>query len=220
MKIDEVSTEDVERVLSQNVSLAHCIGPRLKKSDEYRTKKLNEGETRLWFLFPTAGEAIRIKIFQILQWTMTTRKREFGENPASLNSIDVTTFQDSRKLRPIQSFRGTHYNDVAEFVAELRAAGGIAAAAFEFMILTASRPNEALGARYDEFDFDDKIWTVPKIRLKPGAERHVVPLSERAVEIVNTQIRLGDFVFPQRMQDKPITKSRVVRSNPKAERSA
>jgi integrase len=67
----------------------------------------------------------------------------------------------------------------------------------EFAILTAARSGEVLGARWDEIDFQNKVWTVPPERMKGGRE-HRVPLSDRAMSIINQfhQARMSEFVFP------------------------
>ena len=57
---------------------------------------------------------------------------------------------------------------------------GVAARALEFAILTAARSGEVLGARWEEIDFQTRVWTVPPERMKGGRE-HRVPLSERAL---------------------------------------
>jgi integrase len=69
----------------------------------------------------------------------------------------------------------------------------------EFLIMTAARTGEVIGAQWSEFDLAAKVWTVPASRMKGGRE-HRVPLSNRAVEIVqHTQSRCeNDFVFPGR----------------------
>ena len=77
------------------------------------------------------------------------------------------------------------YAEVAEFVARLRSSGGMAALALEFLILTATRTNETLGARWDEVSLETATWTVPKERMKTG-EEFSVPLSERALDILRT----------------------------------
>jgi integrase len=68
----------------------------------------------------------------------------------------------------------------------------------EFLILTATRTNETLGARWSEVDLEKAVWTIPGERMKSG-RAHAVPLSERAVEII-TRLKAahsgrGDFVF-------------------------
>jgi integrase len=81
----------------------------------------------------------------------------------------------------------------------LRERESIGAAALEFLILTASRTNEALGAQWSEIDLAEKLWTVPAQRMK-GARPHRVPLWARAVEIIEglAKNKVGAFVFPGR----------------------
>jgi len=72
----------------------------------------------------------------------------------------------------------------------------MAALALEFVILTATRTSEVLGAKWDEVDLDQAIWTIPAARMKAGKE-HRVPLSPRAVEILEAVKPLGkDRLFP------------------------
>ena len=73
------------------------------------------------------------------------------------------------------------------------------ARALEFLILTAARTGEVIGAKWSEFELKAKVWTVPADRMKAGVE-HRVPLSDRAVEILagikGDQSPVTDKVFP------------------------
>ena len=77
----------------------------------------------------------------------------------------------------------------------------MAARALEFTILTVSRSSEALGAKWSEIDLKEKLWTVPRERMKDG-RAHTVPLSDRAVELLASlqEVRSGEFVFPGEKQ--------------------
>lgn len=88
----------------------------------------------------------------------------------------------------------------------LRLQEGIAARALEFLILTAARTGETIGARWGEFDLKAGIWTIPASRMKAGVE-HRVPLSTRALEIIQAlrEINQSDYVFPGQKEDKPLT---------------
>ena len=72
----------------------------------------------------------------------------------------------------------------------------MAALALEFVILTATRTSEVLGATWGEVDLDKAVWTIPAARMKAGKE-HRVPLSPRAVEILESVRPLGKgCLFP------------------------
>jgi integrase len=98
------------------------------------------------------------------------------------------------------------YAHLPGFIVDLQAREGTAARALEFAILTAARTGEVLGARWQEFDLDRGIWTVPANRMKAGRE-HRVPLSGRALEILRatTEIHNSDFVFGGQRPGKPLS---------------
>lgn len=76
------------------------------------------------------------------------------------------------------------YDETAGFANALALQVGVAARALEFTIATAARTGETIGAKWSEIDMAAKLWTVPAERMKAGRE-HRVPLSPRAVEILN-----------------------------------
>ena len=108
--------------------------------------------------------------------------------------------------KPAKLARGHHkamiYADTPAFVQRLRAMNSTAALAFEFLILTATRSGETLGARWEEIDFVNAVFTVPPGRMKTN-EAFSVPLIDRAIEILRTfEAARGDnpHVFPGRPQ--------------------
>ena len=78
--------------------------------------------------------------------------------------------------------------EIAAFMAELRQQEGVAARALEFAILTAARTGEVIGARWDEINLAERLWTVPAERMKAGKE-HRVPLSDAALAILEADGR-------------------------------
>lgn len=91
--------------------------------------------------------------------------------------------------------------ELAEFLHKLDAYDGEPATknALQLLVLTALRPGELRGARWEEIDLEAARWRVPAERMKMKAE-HVVPLSRQAVALL-TSIRPADdvpagLVFP------------------------
>jgi integrase len=74
------------------------------------------------------------------------------------------------------------YHDAPALLAWLRAKDAISARALEWTILCAARTGETLFATAAEIDFEAKVWTIPKERMKARKE-HRVPLCDRALEI-------------------------------------
>src|SRR5262249_31856005 len=128
-----------------------------------------------------------------------------GENPARWRGhLDQLLPKRQRLTRG--HYAAMPYTDVPAFMNDLQARQATAALALEFTILTAARSGEGLGARWEEFDLDRAVWTVPATRMKGGRE-HRVPLSERALEIVKAihEYRNGDYVFPGQKAGKPLS---------------
>ena len=71
---------------------------------------------------------------------------------------------------------------------------GVHSKALEFLILTAARSGEVLGARWSEIDLDKQLWVIPADRMKEKRE-HRVPLIDRAISILKELPREGHFVF-------------------------
>jgi integrase len=79
------------------------------------------------------------------------------------------------------------YTQMADFMIALRSRQATTALALEFQILTATRPGEAQGAQWAEINLSEFVWTIPAHRHKTGKKNgkpHVVPLSPRAVELL------------------------------------
>jgi integrase len=100
---------------------------------------------------------------------------------------------------PAHSNKRLPYSEVPAFLRALRKAGADAAKdALEWLILTATRTNETLGARLSEVSAETATWTIPPERTATKRQ-HVMPLSARALEILATRKRQhsgkGDFMF-------------------------
>jgi integrase len=88
------------------------------------------------------------------------------------------------------------YADLPAFMMQLRQLDDIGPRALEFLILTAARKGEVMGATWDEIDFDTATWIIPAERMK-GHREHRVPLASAAIELLQKLPRKpGDpFVF-------------------------
>jgi integrase len=158
----------------------------------------------LWSKVPETAFRLRGRIEKVLD-AAKAKGHRMGENPARWRGHLDHLLPKRQKLT-----RGHHkalpYEEVPAFVARLRRTGSVSALCLEFVILTAARSGEAMGARWDEFDLERGIWTVPKGRMKAGRE-HRVPLSNRAKEILArmNEIRNSDLVFPGQKRDRPLS---------------
>ena len=177
---------------------------RPKPVDAITTEDVLDCLKPLWQTKAETAARLRGRIERVLDAAKAKGYRT-GENPARWRGHLDSVLPKRQKLT-----RGHHaampFNEVPDFLARLRDMDGIAARALEFLILTATRTGEVIGARWDEINFLEKVWTVPAARMKAGRE-HRVPLTQRAVEIVLTmaEVRTGDFVFPGFRHDRSLS---------------
>lgn len=155
----------------------------------------------IWTTKPETARRLKQRIRVVLDWAKASGYRN-GDNP-----VDGVT-----KVLPKVRQAATHhaalpYAQVPAFLKTLREvdASESTKLAFEFLVLTASRTSEVLGARWEEMDRDAKTWTIPAERIKAGRE-HRVPLSPRCLELLDRANAIADggpYVFPGRSPKAP-----------------
>lgn len=182
----------------------YCKALRKKPIDQIETADVLTTLKPLWQSKQETASRLRGRIERVLDAAKAQGFRS-GENPARWRGHLDKLLPRRQKLQ-----RGHHaampYGDVPAFAARLQAAEAMAARALEFLILTAARSGEVLGATWDEIDIDAALWIVPAVRMKAGKE-HRVPLSDRAVEIITAlnETRVSNYVFPGAKKEMPLS---------------
>jgi integrase len=125
----------------------------------------------------------RSRIESVLDWSVARGHRAAGVNPAKWTGVLDQVLPPPRKVAPVVHHKALDYDALPAFMAELRQREGTTARALEFLILTAARTNEVLGARWSEIDLDSARWAIPAERMK-GRRPHTVPLSPAAVDLL------------------------------------
>jgi integrase len=164
----------------------------------------------IWTTRTETASRVRGRIESILDWARVHGYRE-GENPARWKGNLEKLLPKKNKVRPVEHHAALEHSQIGAFVAELRQQDGIAARALEFVILTACRVGEVIGARWSEIDLNEKVWTIPAERMK-AAQPHRVPLSEDALAIVDKMAALrrgDDYLFPGIIAGRPISASAI-----------
>jgi integrase len=171
--------------------------------DQIGTPEVLRALAPIWFPKPETARRVRQRIATVLDYAKAAGYRS-GGNPV----------EGIAKALPRQPDRRDHhaampYTEVAGFVRRLQAeeGGSGVSLALEFLILTAARTGEVLGAKWSEVDLDQGTWTVPDNRMKAGRE-HRVPLTSRAIAVLRAAQALGrksEFVFPGRTSERPMS---------------
>lgn len=150
----------------------------------------------IWTTKPETASRVRGRIEAVLDWAAARSFRD-GENPARWKGRLDKLLPARSKVRVVEHHAALPFQDAGAFMHDLRARPGIAARALEFLILTAARTGEVIGAQWPEIDLRARVWTVPAGRMKGGRE-HRVPLSVAVTAILErmARVRESDFVFP------------------------
>ncbi len=158
----------------------------------------------IWETKPETASRVRQRIEAILDYAKAQSWRS-GDNPAALKGNLNYLLPSRAKVARVEHHAALPWQDVPAFMGELAAAKGIAALALRFLILTAARTGEVIGATWGEIDMTAKTWTIPAERMKARTE-HRVPLSDGAMAIL-------EAVKPfKRGDDKPVFPSPSVGS--------
>jgi integrase len=159
----------------------------------------------IWSTKPETASRVRGRIESVI--SAAKARGEFkGENPATWKGHLDKLLPKTSKVRKVENHAALPYADLPAFMKDLRQREGIAAAAMEFLILTAARTGEVLGAIWDEFDLRKSVWTLPGERMKNGKE-HRVPLSAPAVAVLErmSKITNGEYIFFGQTSGRPLS---------------
>jgi len=149
----------------------------------------------IWTTKAETARKTRQRISAIMKWAIAQGYRQ--DNPAG----DAVLAALPKQTVSRKHFRALPHSEVSAAVVTVRASGlyPTVRLAFEFLVLTAVRSAEALGARWSEVNHETRTWVVPAERTKTGRE-HRVPLSGSALEVLAVARRYSDgstLVFPR-----------------------
>jgi len=139
----------------------------------------------IWSTKPETASRVRGRLEVILDAARVRGQRE-GENPARWRGHLDKLLTARSKVRAVAHHKALPFPEIAEFMVRLKAAPGGATEALQFVILTATRTSEVLGAKWSEIDLERALWTVPAARMKAGRELRV-PLSDAALALLKAR---------------------------------
>jgi integrase len=150
----------------------------------------------IWVAKTETASRVRARIETILDWARVCGHRD-GENPARWRGHLDHLLPARGDVRSVTHHAAMPYVEIPAFMSELSAQTAPPMQALKFLILTAARTGEVLGATWDEIDLASKIWTIPASRMKAGRE-HRVPLSPAAIGVLERMagVRENELVFP------------------------
>jgi integrase len=150
--------------------------------------------TPVWQEKPETARRIRMRLEKVLDAAKVKGLRS-GDNPARWKGHLDHLLPRHGKLSK-SHHAAMPFPDVPAFLAELSGRTSTASLALAFLILTATRTSETLGAQWREIDLDHRLWTIPGERMK-SRRLHRIPLSDAALDILRKTRGLNEtWVFP------------------------
>jgi len=158
----------------------------------------------IWLKTPEKAAKARMRLEAVLDYAKSKGWRE-GENPARWKGHLSNILPPRKKLS-----KGHHpampYQDVPAFIQRLTEQQGIAASGLLFIILTCCRSGEVRQAKWEQFDWDNRLWTLPASATKTKVE-HRVPLTDAMIELLEPlrDQQFSEYVFPGQKPHKPLS---------------
>lgn len=174
--VDQITTEDVLR----------CLSP-------------------IWTTRTETAKRLQGRVEAILDFAAARKWRE-PLNPARWRGhLDKLLPRPSRVRAPVHR-PAMPYQEVPLFLAEIQLLPSVSSLALQFLILTATRSGEVLGARWAEVDLEAGVWSIPAARMK-AKRPHNVPLTKAALALLESvpQVEGCPYVFPGAREGKPLS---------------
>jgi integrase len=162
----------------------------------------------IWLTKNETASRVRGRIESVLDWA-TAHGMRSGENPARFRGhLEHLLARSTPEQREEKHHLAMPHDKIPDFFVDLAKQDGMSRWALEFLILTACRTSEVLGAQWQEVSSDGTLWVISKDRMKAGKE-HRVPLVPRALQILE-QVKpykkgAGVYIFPSGSKDKPLS---------------
>lgn len=171
--------------------------------DKVDAKAIKDTLAPIWETKAETARRVKQRISRTLSGAIADGLRD-GPNPA----LDATANLPARRAGP-KHFAAMPYKQAPAFFQSLPQSDMTPAArlAFQFLMVTAARTNEVLGAKWPEIDESKALWNVPGERMK-GGEPHTVPLAPVALAILSEARKISDggpYIFPGPKLWKPFS---------------
>ncbi|CAM5204149.1 tyrosine-type recombinase/integrase [Alishewanella longhuensis] len=164
--------------------------------DQIDTAQIAEMLGPIWLTKRETATRVRIHVYKVFDLYQAEKGITSG-NPADLQLIKrILPTPSKRAMNDLKTKHqpAMELPDHPRFMALLSGEDSLSAKLLMFGILTIARPGEARHARWDQFDFERKTWTIKAAEMKSGKD-HIVPLSDAALAIIESMPKLGAYTF-------------------------
>jgi integrase len=156
----------------------------------------------IWTKKHETARRVQQRVNTIVNWAVAKGYREHGL------ALEALAKGLPSNVVKVKHHKAMGRDEAPTFYAHLAGKNSTGALALRFIILTAARTGEALGATWAEIDMEAAVWTVPAERMKAKNE-HRVPLTLEALAILKEakarQIGGSDYVFQGTRKGRPLS---------------
>ena len=157
--------------------------------------------TPMWHTKGETSRRVLQRLTTVMDWAVVKGFRE--DNPCYRLSLMLGKHQQVKKPH-----RSIPYAELPKALAAVQCGKSAVEVkmAFTYLVLTAGRTGEVLGARWAEIDWEKKLWTIPADRMK-NSRPHTVPLSRQSIAVMELARELQgykgikdkwEYIFPSR----------------------
>ncbi len=177
-------------------SLTNYVYPIIGKvaANKIETSDVLKVLEPIWATKNPTATRVRGRIEKVLDWAKA-RGLSDGENPARWAGHLEHLLAKPKSVHQEEHHAALDFNRIPELMRQLRSKSSISAKALELTILTAVRTTESIGSNWDEIDLSQGAWNIDKVRVKTDRD-YRVPLSDRAVEIIQSLDKETTHLFP------------------------
>ena len=137
--------------------------------------------TPIWQEIPETARQVRNRICAVLDYSHAKGWRS-TEAPSGNSSLKAGRGLP-RQIKKTQNRKAMPYVAIPAFLTALRRRPSFGRFALDLLILTGTRSQEVRLATWEEFDLEERLWTIPAEHMK-RSKAHVIPLSEAAMGVL------------------------------------
>ena len=165
-----------------------------KKLSEIKKADILEVLEPLWSTKTETASRVRGRLENIFSYAVADGLMDF--NPALWRGNLDRDLPPASKVQPVKHQEAMPLEELQEKIGCLYPANTRTKQAILFTILTASRVGESVPARWEEIDWENRIWSVPPERRKDQKPYpHRVPLSDQAIELLKSIEKKSEYIF-------------------------
>lgn len=152
----------------------------------------------IWLSKAETARRCRQRMSVVFDWARTA---DFAEGVNPVEGVERGLPKQDGKAK---HYAALPYAELPALMKSIEGVSGMGALALRFAILTAARGGEVRGARWNEIDFEARVWTVPAIRMKAKKD-HRVPLTQAALDLLALVPKTDDLIFASTKPGRPVS---------------